>query len=244
MQAYLISRDQIFNILTMTFGDMYEESERRDRRRCRSVSSSIPSRVREKRHSLGESFHRNISQTSRIKHLPSKIPQYLATVISPRLVPRSEEGYDSDEEDRKNGVPIIVTGNKGYKVSSTTIRNARLQLEEKFEQKSQLQRLLAIPESRYLEARLRFFKNHGMDWDAEMWSYFITLEDEYFQINDQIFEAECEIDNLETKLSSLENRNLLPSGHWNIERDGTRTWIIDDNNKGGGASRRLSRRWF
>lgn len=221
---------------------MYEEeSEKKVCRRCRSVSLSMSTMFREKRHTIGENFHRGISQSSKTKHFPSKIPQYLATVISPRLVSQFDEEYDSDEEDRENGVPIIVTGNNGCEVSPTMIKNVRCELEEKLEKKGQLRRLLVIPEPRYLKARAQFFQKHGMDWDAQMWSYFIAIEDEYFKINDQLYRAECEIDNLETKLSSLEDRNVLPSGHWNIETDGTRTWVIDNNNKVGREARRLSR---
>ncbi|KAI1451846.1 hypothetical protein F4805DRAFT_70736 [Annulohypoxylon moriforme] len=188
-------------------------------RRCHSVPPlNILSRVREEGHVLGESLHRHISRNSHA------IPRYLATFRDSLLPSQSEdEDYDSDEEDRINGVPIIVTGNQGCKFSPTMITNVEREIKEKLERKRQLQKLLAMPEARYLEARTRYFQNRGMDWDTQMWSYLLTTEDEYFEITSQIYGLEYEITNLEAKLSSfIDHKRLLPTSQWNIE-SGTRT---------------------
>ncbi|KAI2463129.1 hypothetical protein F4781DRAFT_417575 [Annulohypoxylon bovei var. microspora] len=226
--------------ISMSLRKMYEDAHEKTsgkhfhhfHRRSYSVPSlKILNQVHEEEHVLGESPQRSISRNSKIKHpkpLHHTIPQYLATVRNSRLALRSEdEDYDSDEEDRRNGVPIIVTENRGCKFSSAMVTSVSRKIEEKQEEKCRLQKLLVEPKSKYLEARAWYFENRGMDWNVRMWSHFIELEDEFFKITDQIYNLECEITNLETRLSSfVDCKRLSPTGHWDIEEDGTRTFRI------------------
>ncbi|KAI1209324.1 uncharacterized protein F4807DRAFT_467877 [Annulohypoxylon truncatum] len=209
----------------------HEKTSGKLRRRCHSLPSlKILSKVREESHILGENIHRSISRSSKVKHLPSTLPQYLATVRGSRLVSQPEdEDYDSDEEDRKNGVPIIVTENRGCKFNPTMTTNVSREIREKLEKKRKLQELQAIAEPRYLQARARYFERRGLDWDIQVWSNFFRLEDNYFKITDKIYNIECEITNLEAKLSSFTTNHIFnrKTGHWNIEGNGTRTWFLD-----------------
>ncbi|KAI1100816.1 hypothetical protein F4804DRAFT_335855 [Jackrogersella minutella] len=195
-------------------------------------SNSVPTRKTRswapvEEYSSNKKPQRSVTLNSKVKNIPSVIAQCVASIRGSQLISNPEdEDYDSDEEDRRNGVPIIVLKNPGCKITPAMTTNVRREIQAKREEKYQLQKKIAIPKQRYFEARGYYFENRGRDWTARMWSYFTGIEDYYFKMADKIYDLECEIGQLETKLASFLDHDRLPSvGRWVVNPNGTRIWV-------------------
>ncbi|KAI1135934.1 hypothetical protein F5Y05DRAFT_118874 [Hypoxylon sp. FL0543] len=176
---------------------------------------------------------RSLSLQVEVKGQPLVIPQCVAARGELQLGIEIEgEEYDSDEEDRRNGVPITVTENRGCELTSDMKEYVSRKIDEKLEEKRQLQEQLAISSQMYLTSREWLFESHGVDWDARTWLGFIALEDEYYEKTDEIYTLDCEIGHLETILANFTGVGQLPRGSWNVRTNGHRAWYSPDADYG------------
>ncbi|OTA68706.1 hypothetical protein K449DRAFT_429585 [Hypoxylon sp. EC38] len=217
--------------------EMYGNSQRRSLRTPRRAQSLPPPNKQNAPRVKGESEkpQRSLSLKLRVMRLPLIIPRHIAR--NAQLdIETWDEDYDSDEEDRRNGVPIIVVEDRGCELTSKMKTDVAQKIEQRLEKICSLQKQFRILRFIYLTVREFLFKSRGPDWDECMWSRFNTLEDEYCEEKDEIYELECEITHLETILGNLTNAQLLSRNGWAIKGNGKRSWCSSSGDTYGGQS--------
>ncbi|KAL7620564.1 hypothetical protein AAE478_009559 [Parahypoxylon ruwenzoriense] len=205
-----------------SYGDSQERVfERRDRRRSQSVSS-LGRRSWAPEREFGEILQRSASLISKAKRLPQVIPQCIQAIDSHRLYkPGEDEDYDSDEEDRRNGVPITVSENRGCELTPSLKAYIFLEKAKRLDEKHRLKKLLSVQGSKYFSARKSYFECHGQNWNVSTWESFLVLEDIYFEMVDKLRDLDFEIEHFNTALISFGDHYV--SGSW-IREDGLLTW--------------------
>ncbi|KAI1760783.1 hypothetical protein GGR53DRAFT_525705 [Hypoxylon sp. FL1150] len=117
---------------------------------------------------------------------------------------------DSDEEDRKNGVPIIFSEPRGCPLSPRLIEKVSQNLEEALEEKDSLIELLSITKRRYFKVFNWSSDAEGYHGDRATKQYALKLEDRYLQLIEEKHQLESEISHLRTMLMSFKN-HITPS---------------------------------
>ncbi|KAI0829547.1 hypothetical protein F5Y06DRAFT_302066 [Hypoxylon sp. FL0890] len=217
-----MNRSQISLLQREIYGD---QQERAFRLPCRS--QSLPPLRSQSWASEDASFRppqRSQSLKAKVKRLPLIIPQYVTALGEVQLGIGLDEDYDSDEEDRRNGVPITVSENRGRELTLEMMEDVFQRIEEKLEKKRELHKQLTIPKQGYLTTREWLFESRGVGWDAWIWLHFNILEDEYYERIDEIHKLECEIGHLETMLANFTDAQELDQNGWNVRGAGHRTW--------------------
>ncbi|KAI1413096.1 hypothetical protein F5Y13DRAFT_198847 [Hypoxylon sp. FL1857] len=213
-----MNRSQISLLQREVYGDPQEPTFKAPRR-----AFSLPPLKKQSatpgEEDVPEKPHRSISLKSAVKRLPLIIPERVRDVQLGEGI--SDEDYDSDEEDRRNGVPITVGENRGGALTSEMKADVLQKIVEKQQKLCQLQCQLIIPRHRYLLARECLFESLGLNWHTHIWSYFNALEDEYYEKRAEVDKLECEISHLETILASFTGVHLSRSS-WDIKDDGNR----------------------
>ncbi|KAI1404370.1 hypothetical protein F4819DRAFT_483765 [Hypoxylon fuscum] len=192
--------------------DIYEGAqERQFQKRSRSVSSfKRQCWVEEYEHVLGQTPQRSVSLKSKVKNLPRVL----------HCVPvHKDDDYDSDLEDLENGVPIFYSENQGCPFSPSMKEETSQKVEEKLKEKRHHLGELSITKKRYFTACEWYTEQKGLDWDACIWRFFLTLEDSYMDLADEVHNLTSEINDLEAMLASFGGR---PStALLTVEGDGT-----------------------
>ncbi|KAI5855121.1 hypothetical protein GGS23DRAFT_589910 [Durotheca rogersii] len=183
--------------------------EAQSRRRSRSVPLSRESWAPEREY--GEILQRSVSLMSRARRRPHSI---VSECTSPdgrdkrREQPAYEES-ESDEEDRRNGVPITISQNRGCELTPCLRAYISRERDRKLADKRQIQKQLSSQKSKYDWARQCYFETRGQNWDADTWAAFIALEDAYFETVDKLNSLEFEIDQFSTALLSFKDHGRI-----------------------------------
>ncbi|CAJ2499729.1 Uu.00g025820.m01.CDS01 [Anthostomella pinea] len=194
--------------------------------------------AREKPYVLGEKPSRSISLTTKVKGRITNLavechPRYRGSGGSNGAEAEAEaeaDGYDSDEEDRRNGVPVtVVEANHiqedrqaALKSKIETLQCRRKELQARFEAHS----------GRYLAYRRLFLSKRGpVGWSAERWAMFLVLEDDYFARRDRLWQLEERVQKIFTQCMSFQNHAELTSmrngGHWH-RQGAMMVWSMSD----------------
>ncbi|KAI1748849.1 hypothetical protein F4782DRAFT_533969 [Xylaria castorea] len=126
---------------------------------------------------------------------PEPITQGFSTPITPR-----GEGYDSDEEDKWNGVPIRYSHGQCRPFQKSMRHKVEadfLRLKQSYEG---LSATLCKWESRYMEGRRLFLKTMGLDWTEPQWTQFLFTEKSFFDLQDKLFALQ---DKMERKTTQM-----------------------------------------
>lgn len=146
-------------------------------------------------------------------------------------VPRSrDEDYDSDEEDRRNGVPIIVLERTGCPLNPSLIEKVTHNLDEALEEKDILIKLLSITNRRYVKVCSWFSQAEGYQWNQATKHYAMKLEDRYFQLMEEKHQLDSEISHIRTMLMSFkahEPPSQFPS--LKTKPSGSMSWASSGN---------------
>ncbi|KAI1271620.1 hypothetical protein F5Y07DRAFT_404207 [Xylaria sp. FL0933] len=105
------------------------------------------------------------------------------------IMSQEDGGYDSDAEDRRNGVPTTYSQNQ----LRVFRQERKVEVEKEFKAlevyDEQLSQSLCELEAEYMQFR-REFVTFDVDWTAARWQQFLTLEDVYFALQDEAFDVQ------------------------------------------------------
>ncbi|KAI0845430.1 hypothetical protein F5Y00DRAFT_265526 [Daldinia vernicosa] len=143
------------------------------------------------------------------------------------------DDYDSDEEDRRNGVPTIHTQGRGGQFNPDMKTIVAERHGELIDRKCELQRELHAAKQRYLDARDWFVNTSNPQWDAKKCFAYRELEDNYVDLTRKYFELEDDINELQAMLLSFGESVSVPapvpvqkSGHWDMNTRRSRIWTL------------------
>ncbi|KAI0411902.1 hypothetical protein F5X98DRAFT_33306 [Xylaria grammica] len=190
--------------------------EGRPPRRCRSA----PSRVREDwvvRRELyvpGKKHARSISMNlcKRHRHGRSRV----AKACRPDPAVEEEGDYNSDEEDGRNGVPIIYSENRCIPFRASMKYELEAQFQDFKPYADGLSAILREWEPRYKELRRAVLGPLGRDWAMSQWEEFFILENEFFNLRDELYTIEDRMQNVNAQmLLFFDHRHPPPcDGPW------------------------------
>lgn len=141
------------------------------------------------------------------------------------------EDYDSDEEDRRNGVPTVHTQRRGGQFTSDMKTIVAERHEELIARKCELQRDLYTAKQRYLDARDPFINTSNARWDAKKCFKYRELEDNYVDLTRKYFKLEDDINELQAMLLSFGESVSVPVpvrkiGNWDMNTRRSRIWTL------------------
>lgn len=195
-----------------TRGKVFQNQSHRRSRSLPTLKSDIW--ISEQKYVAGEEPQRNCSIKSKVKQLPDAIRQVPCV---------GDIDYDSDEEDRRNGVPITFSERRGCPLSPSLIEKVSQNLQESLEEKRCLVELLSVTKRRYFKVCNWFSDGPGFHWNASTRHYVFALEDRYYQLTSEKHQLDSEISHLETMLISF-------GSHKGISKSG----VMRDYNAGNG----------
>ncbi|XXH02940.1 hypothetical protein Hte_009330 [Hypoxylon texense] len=169
----------------------------------------------------GGERQRRCSIRSKVRRLPDAIRQVPCV---------GDIDYDSDEEDRRNGVPITFSERRGCALDPSLIEKISQNLEESLEEKRCLMELLSVTKRRYLKVCNWFSDGPGFHWNASTRHYAFALEDRYYQLTNEKNQLDSEISHLETMLISFESHSYLPKGSTTQYNSNGTGWLWSSSN--------------
>ncbi|KAI0105851.1 hypothetical protein F4814DRAFT_452233 [Daldinia grandis] len=142
-----------------------------------------------------------------------------------------KEDYDSDEEDRRNGVPTTHTQRGGSQFNPDMKTIVAERNEELMDRKCELQGELYTAKQRYLDARGWFINTSNSQWDAKKCAKYRELEENYVNLTRQYFKLEDDINELRAMLLSFGESVPVPapvweSGYWDMNTRHSRIWTL------------------
>ncbi|KAI0450529.1 hypothetical protein F5B21DRAFT_425233 [Xylaria acuta] len=211
--------------------------ECRPETRCDSLP--LPTRdiwiPREKLYVPGETPTRSISLGSRITgrhHDRSQLPLdfWPEPIIQGSSVPITpqEKGYDSDEEDKRNGVLIRYSHGQCRPFQKSMKRQVEAEFQRLKRRYEELSATLRKWEGRYKEGRRFFFQTLGLDWTEPQWGKFLSLENSFFDLQDKLFALQDKMERRNAQMYLFMERvgPSLDSGVWLREKD-TTLWSLE-----------------
>ncbi|KAI1342737.1 hypothetical protein F5Y15DRAFT_412421 [Xylariaceae sp. FL0016] len=137
-----------------------------------------------------------------------------------------DEDYDSDEEDRRNGVPTTISEASTQKPQRKLVEEAQANIDRLKALRKELKKDYAQIGITYQRYRNRFALRRGMDWNAARWEKFLLVEGIYFDLQKRILMVEDEIQNLIAQSLCLRD-HAQPSrrGRWYQEGQ-TLVWSL------------------
>ncbi|KAH9892176.1 hypothetical protein F4778DRAFT_328167 [Xylariomycetidae sp. FL2044] len=168
--------------------------------------------VPEPKHYLGEKPHRSISLTTKaqarcqaLRVCEPRCPSICASVNLGVPVGEDEAlDYDSDEEDRRNGVPIFYCRKRGRRYSDSMRQKCREDLEQVLEQRRLQKSVVAAHRTDYRRLQRRYSASaqaQAPDWSPARWTHFLVTE--------ELYSRETRLmDKLENKAMRLEAKKL------------------------------------
>ncbi|KAI2616168.1 hypothetical protein GGS26DRAFT_603926 [Hypomontagnella submonticulosa] len=161
--------------------------------------------------------------------IPEIVPYCVAAIESIQRDYGADEDYDSDEEDRRNGVPVVVLEDRGREYNPLMKAKASHMIKKKLEEKHQLEERALPAKRRYLAACRWLSVTRGRDWDARMWSFFTNLERTHDDLANKIDELEFDLNELEAILLSFEISHASSNESPQINDTGGRSWFSPDD---------------
>ncbi|KAI1314128.1 hypothetical protein F5Y03DRAFT_4075 [Xylaria venustula] len=128
----------------------------------------------------------------------------LAEKLKPEPINEEPEpqavSYDSDEEDRRNGVPTTYHDSQliPFEASMKSLIEDQFKLLQR--QADDLSATFEEWKVRYGEFRRRYSENFGLDWSVSAWNTFLEFEDAYFAFQSQLFAVEDQMANMHAQL--------------------------------------------
>ncbi|KAI1320877.1 hypothetical protein F5Y16DRAFT_405472 [Xylariaceae sp. FL0255] len=108
-------------------------------------------------------------------------------------VEEKDQCYDSDEEDRRNGVPTTYTHHNPSLPTQRPIHEIEAEYALWNTRRAELQHLLDRNEEIYWRYRALFAEAVGRDWNPARWRKFLKLEDNVYMLKAQVSECELEM---------------------------------------------------
>ncbi|KAK5636860.1 hypothetical protein RRF57_012572 [Xylaria bambusicola] len=181
--------------------------ERMLQERCRSAPPPSSARwiTTEKPHVLNTTPIRSVS----VKIAACR--QYRATPISEKIECSSAsliDGNESDDEDRRNGVPIRYSANQGRRFK----RSWKYEIEAEFKHLEayghKLQATLAewTPNQKKLWGL--YTETLGLNWTVAQWNEYFYCENAYYNLLDEIYAVEKRMENLTAQMYLCINERL------------------------------------
>ncbi|KAF2970088.1 hypothetical protein GQX73_g3431 [Xylaria multiplex] len=207
--------------------------ESRPSERCHSAPlGAKETRIEEKLH---------VSDARPIRRIPPKPKRRghnrgsgLAEVFTPK--PSSEypnahlaleaDDYDSDEEDRRNGVPITYSHNQGLPFRASMKEELEAEFWRLKLHADELSVTLRDWEPSYMELRRAILGPFKLTWTPSQWEEFLALEDAFFTLQDELFSLQDKMQNINAQMYLFLDRRNLPSspdGFWSHNGD-TSVW--------------------
>ncbi|KAI0975099.1 hypothetical protein F4678DRAFT_317439 [Xylaria arbuscula] len=108
--------------------------------------------------------------------------------------------YDSDAEDRRNGVPITYHDSQLIPFEASMKSAVEDQFKLLQRQADDLSTTFEEWKVRYGEFRRRYSENSGLDWSVADWDTFLEFEDAYFAFQSELFTVEDQMANMNAQL--------------------------------------------
>ncbi|GAW25494.1 hypothetical protein SAMD00023353_0702750 [Rosellinia necatrix] len=110
------------------------------------------------------------------------------------------DGYDSDEEDLRNGVRITYSA-EGRVVFKASLRYV---LESEFHsvraRGEQLSAMLSELEPEHRRLRRHYSETLGLDWTTSQWEHFFLFEDRYFKVRERLYDVQDEMEHMTAQM--------------------------------------------
>ncbi|KAI0544780.1 hypothetical protein F4679DRAFT_589129 [Xylaria curta] len=185
----------------------------------------------EKRHNSPPSPRREVSTSCEKPHAPGETPTRSVSLpldSSPEPTTQGtntptplQDDYDSDEEDRRNGVPIRYSDGECHPFKESMKHEAETELQRLKKHHKELSAALDEWKGPYEEGRRLYFETRGLGWTEQQWNQFLSTEDSYFDIRDKLFAVEDKMGHNTAQMHLFKEPvdRSLNSGVWLREED-------------------------
>ncbi|KAI1475715.1 hypothetical protein F4774DRAFT_273613 [Daldinia eschscholtzii] len=194
----------------------------------RQRSKSLPilrrrRRTLEEKQAPGKRRERSASLRATVKHLHERI---LSGFICGSV---DDDDSDSDEEDRRNTVPMVYTLRRGGEFNSDMKIRVAERHQELLEHKYELHGELYTAKQRYNDACERLHDTACSNWDADTYRRHRDLEENYLNLTRKLLELDNDLNELQAMLLSLgDGVPMLVDGQWDMNRRAPLIWSLDN----------------
>ncbi|KAI0533352.1 hypothetical protein GGR58DRAFT_117270 [Xylaria digitata] len=139
-------------------------------------------------------------------------------------IPSEADDYDSDDEDRRNGVPTTYSHNRCVPFRASMKQELEAEFRRLKLYADELSATLRSWEPSYKELRRAILGPFKLTWTASQWEEFFVLEDAFFTLQDELFTLQDKMQNVNAQMYLfLDYRNLpsSPDGFWSHNEDGS-----------------------
>ncbi|KAI0158342.1 hypothetical protein GGR57DRAFT_460040 [Xylariaceae sp. FL1272] len=175
---------------------------------------------------------------SRASRYEEFIPEAIGLLRCSSVVPRvvdytaldavddgaSQTGYDSDEEDRRNGVPITYSQGPTRSYHPSMREEAEEEYMELKVERADIQELLEMKEQTYWIFRLLYFDYNGLDWTESRWLQYLELEDTVDLIRQRLEAVEVRMQNVFAQICSYMDHGPTMANSVAYQQDDKTIW--------------------
>ncbi|KAI3322936.1 hypothetical protein HD806DRAFT_536117 [Xylariaceae sp. AK1471] len=144
------------------------------------------------------------------------------------VITTEEDGYDSDEEDRRNGVPITYAQDQGRAYHESMRNEMAAEFRRLTLHGNELAANLHRVEGSYMSLRRQFFKHFGMNWTASAWHGFLLLDETISTLQEQLFDVQENLEHRYAEMYSLlDHPRPSKTSSWMQQENGTCVWTLE-----------------
>ncbi|KAI0905732.1 hypothetical protein F4823DRAFT_117802 [Ustulina deusta] len=143
------------------------------------------------------------------------------------LIPTQLDGYDSDEEDRRNGVPITYSQGQFCRYQAATKYEIEVEFKRLKLYGDELSATLGEWKLGYMELRRHFSETLSPNMTVAQWENFLVLENAYFTLKDELFDVQDKMEHLNAQMYLFLDYTCSDDGFWFHDDNNNAVWCVE-----------------